>query len=139
MHKMYKKIILCTFISAMMLSSCVMPSSCARNRNEYDIVLPLTPPLTRSAIGYGVISASYIHILESRGESTSLGILRKGTIVKILERRPLVKSGVREMWLLASAPTGTEGEDYSGWLRETELRIYESLAQAQTAAGRLLQ
>jgi hypothetical protein len=114
-------------------------SACNRNRNEYDIELPLTPPLTRSAIGYGVISASYIHILETRGEGgASLGILRKGTIVKILERRPLVKGGIRETWLLASVPNAL-GENYSGWLRENELRIYESLAQAQTAAGKLLQ
>jgi hypothetical protein len=123
---------------------CVMAaSSCSRYRNDSEIVLPETPPLTRSAIGYGVISSSYIHILESRGEgSVSLGILRKGTIVKIIERRPLVIKGTREMWLLASAPE-SQGEDFtdnfSGWMPENQLRIYDSLAQAETAAVSMLQ
>jgi hypothetical protein len=122
----------------------MMTASCSRNRNDSEIVLPVTPPLTRQAIGYGVINSSYIHILESRGEgNVSLGILRKGTIVKIIERRPLViKGGTREMWLLASAPE-SQGENFaenvSGWMPEHDLRIYESLSQAETAAGRLLQ
>ncbi|MDR1148301.1 MAG: hypothetical protein LBK66_06675 [Spirochaetaceae bacterium] len=103
-------------------------SSCERNSSEEDIVLPVTPPLSRSVIGYGVVNANYTRILDQQGdEGKSIGFLRKGQIVEILERRPIVVDEKAEMWVRASGL-------YTGWLKENELRVYPAKSQALTAS-----
>lgn len=103
-------------------------SSCRRNSFENEIVLPLTRPLSRYIIGYGVVSANYTHILDKQGDNgRSIGFLRKGSIVEILERRPVMRGDKAEIWVFASG-------NYKGWLKEDELRIYSSKAQARTAS-----
>jgi hypothetical protein len=112
----------------------VLLVSCSRKAPEDEIIPLSAPPLSRSIIGYGVVNSSYAHILDKRGDvGRPVGILRKGAIVEVLERRPLVSGGKAESWILASS-TG-----YSGWLHENELNIYDSKAQASTASGSLLQ
>jgi hypothetical protein len=106
---------------------CIL-SSCKRNISENDIVLPATPPLSRSVIGYGVVSGNYTRILDKPGDDgNSIGFIRKGSIIKILERRPVVKDEKAETWVFASG-------SYIGWLKENELRVYTSMAQALTAS-----
>jgi hypothetical protein len=108
---------------------CLLLSSCGKAPTENAIVLPETPPLSRAFIGYGVINANYTHILAKIGdESSALGFLRKGSIVEVLERRSVAEGNAVEYWVFAAA------ENYSGWLRESELRVYASSAQALTAA-----
>jgi hypothetical protein len=103
-------------------------SSCKRSSFEDEIVLPLTRPLSRYVIGYGVVNANYTHILDKQGENgKSIGFLRRGSIVEILERRPVVRGDKAEIWVFASG-------NYRGWLKENELRIYPSKAQALTAS-----
>jgi hypothetical protein len=103
--------------------------SCSRKAPEDEIIPRSAPPLSRSIIGYGVVNSSYAHILDKRGgDGKTAGILRKGAIVEVLERRPLVTDGRVESWILASN-TG-----YTGWLRENELNIYDSKVQAETAS-----
>jgi hypothetical protein len=69
-------------------------------------------------------------VVDEPGSGVSLGYLRSGSIVRVLERRALnTKDGV-ESWVLA------EG-DYRGWFREAAARIYDNEAQAETAAGLL--
>ncbi|MDR0663429.1 MAG: hypothetical protein LBF80_05050 [Spirochaetaceae bacterium] len=105
-----------------------MLSFCKRTSPEDEIILPVTPPLSRSVIGYGVINANYTRVMDKLGdEGNSIGFLRKGSIVEILERRPVVMDEKAETWILASG-------SYTGWLRENELRIYSSKAQALTAS-----
>jgi hypothetical protein len=103
-------------------------SSCKRAIPEDEIVLPATPPLSRSVIGYGVVNANYTSVMDKLGDGGySVGFLRKGSIVEILERRPVVKGEKAETWVLASG-------SYTGWLKENELRVYQSRAQALTAS-----
>ncbi|MDR2444897.1 MAG: hypothetical protein LBD44_03030 [Spirochaetaceae bacterium] len=103
-------------------------STCKRNSFEDEIVLPLTRPLSRYVIGYGVVNANYTHILDKQGDDgKSIGFLRRGAVVEILERRPVLRSDKAEIWVLASG-------SYKGWLKESELRVYPSRAQAQTAS-----
>lgn len=107
----------------------LISASCLRRSAADAIQLAPTPPLSRTIIGYGVIDASYTHVLDRRDESGEpLGLLRKGSIVEILERRPVVKDGKAESWVFTM---GT----YAGWLREDKLKVYDSRAQAETAAG----
>jgi hypothetical protein len=111
----------------------LMLFSCSRRRLDAEIIPPATPPLSRSIIGYGVISGAYTHVMDKKGGAIEVGLLRKGAIVEVLERRPVVTEGVAESWVLAS------GDNYSGWVREKEVTIYNSRSQAKTAAGLILQ
>jgi hypothetical protein len=118
----------CTFAAL----SPVFLSACTRKSSEEEIVLPVTSPLSRSVIGYGVVNANYTRILDQRGEEgKSIGFLRKGQIVEIQERRPVVIGETAEMWLLVSG-------DYTGWLKENELRVYPSKPQAITASESII-
>jgi uncharacterized lipoprotein YajG len=102
--------------------------ACTKDSGEITITPPPTYPLSRSVIGYGVISVSYTHVVDApdKGE-ISLGYLRRGSIVRILERRSVNNQGTMESWVLV------EG-NYRGWLRETVVDIYDLEAQAGTAA-----
>jgi hypothetical protein len=102
--------------------------SCTRGSESIAMIPPLTPPLSRNFLGYGVISVTYIQVLNEpvRG-AESLGYLRRGSLVRVLERKMVAHQGVFESWILA------EG-NYRGWLRENEVRIYNNEAQAKTAS-----
>ena len=118
-------------IYPILFAACILAlsaSNCKRYSFEDEIVLPLTRPLSRYVIGYGVVNVNYTHILDKQGDSgKSIGFLRRGAIVEILERRPVVRGDKAEIWVLASG-------SYKGWLNETELRVYPSKVQAQTAS-----
>jgi hypothetical protein len=89
--------------------------------------------LSRTVIGYGVISASYTHVTaEPDQASLSLGYLRKGATVEVLERRSVNHGETAESWVFV------EGS-YRGWLREDVIQVYDHEAQAQTAAETLIQ
>ncbi|MDR2797843.1 MAG: hypothetical protein LBB80_05825 [Treponema sp.] len=100
--------------------------SCTRTTHEVTIIPPPTYPLSRSVIGYGVVNVSYTHVVHEPGqEGVSLGYLRRGSVVRILERRLAAKTS--ESWVLIDG-------NYRGWLRETVVDIYGLEAQAKTAA-----
>lgn len=112
---------------------CISLAACARRHPSDEVIPPLTSPLSRPVIGYGVISSSYTHVLDKRGDDgTALGLLRRGSIVEILERRPVVRGDKAESWVFASG-------NFSGWLREEEVRVYSSRSQAETDSGMLRQ
>ena len=89
---------------------------------------PVTSPLSRQYIGYGVVNVSYTRVTAEPEESSdSPGHLRRGSVVSIHERR-LVKHGEKtETWVLVEGTC-------RGWLRETLLDIYDNELQAQTAS-----
>ncbi|MDR3168123.1 MAG: hypothetical protein LBT93_09270 [Treponema sp.] len=110
------------------LAICLVFLSCTRSADEIPLLPPPTHPLSRSLIGYGVISASYTHVVDipdPRG--LSLGYLRRGSVVPVLERKYINNQGTTESWVLVDG-------NYRGWLREREIDIYDNKAQAQTAA-----
>jgi hypothetical protein len=102
--------------------------ACNVKTAEDPVIPPVTSPLSRDYIGYGVITASFTHYKEEPSESgDTLGYLRRGTLVKII-RRQWVKSGdVQLTWVL------TEGKQ-QGWLNEKDMDIYDSESKAKTAA-----
>jgi len=123
-------------LSQLSVFSCLFPVlfclltffSCTRNREEAPVIPPLTSPLTRDYIGYGVITASFTHINEDPAEnSASLGYLRRGTLVKIIRRQVIRTPGGFVSWVL------TDGEQ-QGWLREDVMDIYNNESQARTAS-----
>ncbi|MDR1908485.1 MAG: hypothetical protein LBQ35_01030 [Spirochaetaceae bacterium] len=97
---------------------------------------PPTPPLSRPVIGYGVISVSYTHVTaEPDPAGLSLGYLRQGAIVEVVERRSVSRDGAAEFWVFVS-PRAGEGA-YRGWLPASLVQIYDNLSQAETAARSL--
>ncbi|GHT73383.1 hypothetical protein FACS1894124_1670 [Spirochaetia bacterium] len=107
--------------------------SCDKESRELAIVPPVTPPLSRSVIGYGVISVSYTHVVAEPNQSgLSLGYLRKGSIVEVLQRRLVNRGGSGEAWVFV------EGS-YRGWLREDVIQVYDNEGRARTAAESLSQ
>jgi hypothetical protein len=107
--------------------------SCAGKQDEIPALPPPTPVLSRSVIGYGVISVSYTHVAAEPGQAgVSQGYLRKSSIVRVLERRSVSREGRGEFWVLV------EGA-YRGWVREDVIRVYDNKAQAETAAEAMVQ
>jgi mannose-6-phosphate isomerase-like protein (cupin superfamily) len=93
------------------------------------MIPPPTPPLSRPFIGYGVIDVSYTHVVaEPNQAGFSLGYLRKGSVVEVLERRQVTHGGIVESWVFVSGI-------YQGWLKEDVIQVYDNPAQAQTASA----
>lgn len=101
--------------------------SCLPGEREIPLP-PETSLLSRQALGYGVVTASYIRALsEPGGDGVSLGYAREGVIVTVVERRLIRTEDRTEYWVLVEDGT-------TGWLPETALDIYPSEAKARTAA-----
>ncbi|MDR1868119.1 MAG: hypothetical protein LBQ77_07635 [Treponema sp.] len=98
-------------------------SACTRSLSLPTLELSPTYPLSRTAVGYGVILASYANVVEQPGEAP-VRYLRRGSSVKLSERRTLVTQNSTELWL--------EIED-GGWIREDAVALYDSEEQMQTA------
>lgn len=110
---------------------CATTVSCNKTSKSIEIVPPSAPPLSRTVIGYGILTNSYTHILnQPHPEAVSLGYLRKGSIVPVLERKMIEHNNKTESWVFVK---GT----YEGWLKEEAVVIYENEAQAKTAAESL--
>jgi hypothetical protein len=106
----------------------ILFGSCKRAPEVLSLAPPPTPPLSRSVIGYGVISSSYTQVLnEPSPESVSLGYLRRGAVVEILERRIVNFRETPEPWIRVN-------QVYRGWIKEEGVQIYVNEAQAMTAS-----
>jgi hypothetical protein len=85
-----------------------------------------------------VVNVSFTHLLdESSSAGVSLGYLRRGTVVRITERRHVVSRGVEETWVFVEGNYQGSGSVSSGWLPETALLIYDSESRANTASRTL--
>ena len=92
------------------------------------MIPPPTSPLSQAHIGYGVVNVSYTRVsLMPDEDSVSPGYLRRGSVIRITERRMQKNEEKSESWVFV------EGS-FSGWLRESLVDIYENEAQAQTAS-----
>ncbi|MFP3043015.1 hypothetical protein LQZ19_14465 [Treponema primitia] len=113
------------------LTLVILLGACKHGSEEMPLIPPVTPPLSRSVIGYGVISSSYTHVQnEPAPESVSLGYLRRGSVAEILERRIITTRGAPEAWIRVNTT-------YRGWIKEADVQIYDNEAQAMTASESL--
>jgi hypothetical protein len=110
--------------------------SCTGNDEEPPLNPPPTNPLGRAFIGYGVVNASFTHVSEEpEQDGLSLGYLRRGSLVKILERRSVTGRSRSEAWLLISAAyQGASDSLIQGWLREALVDVYDNESRARTAS-----
>ena len=118
----------------------IASASCRRGSEELPVVPPETHPLAREYIGFGVVNISFAHLLdESSSTAVSLGYLRRGTVVRIIERRVIVSSGGEETWVFVEGNYQGPGSVSNGWLPETTLVIYDSESRANTASRTMSQ
>jgi len=108
---------------------------CSRSAGELPVIPPPTHPLVRDYIGYGVVTVSFTHLLSEPGLSgISIGYLRQGTVVRIIERRAVTSKGKTASWVLAEGNYEGTGAPSQGWLEETTVAVYENESMAQTAS-----
>lgn len=115
-------------------------SACRRSSEELPVLPPITHPLVRDYIGYGVVNASFTHLLSEPGPGgVSRGYIRRGTVVRILERRPIAAGRNSESWILVegnyqSSRTQSSQALSPGWLQETTVEVYDNESRAITAS-----
>jgi hypothetical protein len=119
--------------SLFILALAVLLLSCSE-KEEIQLVPPATPPLSRGEVGYGVVSVSYTHVADQPG-GLSLGYLRRGSVVRVMERRAGPAEGA---WVLVEG-RGDLSLESPGWIPETLIDVYPTEAQARTASESLLQ
>ena len=110
--------------------------SCFRNSEDILLVPPATNPLSREFIAYGVVNVSFLHVLsEPLDEDTSLGFLRRRSLVRITERRSIRNRGDTETWVRIDTNFSfDQGTDIQGWIPESTINVFNSEAQAITAS-----
>jgi hypothetical protein len=111
------------------LALCAVLTSCGGWKKETSVIIPpATSPLSRDVIGFGVINVSYTHVAAGPEEGgASQGYLRRGSLVRVIERRTVKKAAVSESWVLIEGGS-------RGWLREKLVDIYDNEGRAKTAA-----
>ena len=106
---------------------CLLFCACNGKQDE-NIIPPLTSPLSGNSIGFGVIKTSFTHVIaEPKENSASLGYLRRGALVRVVERRIVNDSGGSQSWVMVDT-------EQKGWLREEVMDIYDNESRAKTAA-----
>jgi len=106
--------------------------ACAANKEESPVIPPVTSPLSRDYIGFGVIKDSFTHVmLDPAEDSLSTGYLRRGSLVRVLRRQTVRTQSSFVSWVLIE-------EDEQGWLKEDVMDIYDSESQARTAAESMI-
>lgn len=106
--------------------------ACANRKEDASVIPPVTSPLSRDYIGYGVITASFTHITsEPSQDSASIGYLRRGAIARIKTRQAVRTAGSFAFWVQLDGPQ-------TGWLKEEVMDIYDTESQARTASESLL-
>jgi len=111
-------------------------ASCDRKKEDIPSAPPVTSPLSREYIGYGVITASFTHITaDPVDDSPSIGYLRRGSLVRIVKRQTIKTQNVFVKWVLTDG--SSEDTEAAGWLKEEVMDIYDNERQARTASESL--
>ena len=110
-------------------------TACRRSTEELPVSPPATHPLAREFIGFAVVNASFAHLFNEPGpQGQSLSYLRRGTVLRVLERRMVTNRGNLESWLLAEANYQEGASVSQGWLPEATIEFFTAEAQAHTAS-----
>jgi len=110
---------------------------CDRKNEDGPVIPPVTSPLSREYIGFGVITASFTHITADPVDgSPSIGYLRRGSLVRIIKRQTIKTDNIFVSWVLTD---GTADDiNTGGWLKEEVMDIYDNESQARTASETVL-
>jgi len=118
----------------------VFTFSCSRSSEEQPVMPPATHPLAREYIGYGVVNVSFANLLsENDPKAVSQGYIRRGTVVRIIERSRINIRGNMESWVLGESNYQSQSAVSRGWLQESALLIFDNESQAITASKAMIQ
>lgn len=121
----------CVFAALVLLAA----ASCSRF-GESSLKLQANPPLS-GGLGWAVVKGAYVRLKESPSDAAKdLDHLRRGGLFR-LDARERGQSGGESsakgddagLWY------GLESEGIKGWVRDSELDVYASKAQAEKAAS----
>ncbi len=131
-RKIYKLPAQAFFIAVLILAA-LGAASCTRMGGS---ALKLqTNPILTGGIGWAVVKDAYVRLKEGPSDSTrDLDHLRRGGVLRLDAR----KFGTSDDPTTPDEPEiwyGVESEGAKGWVKESELDIYDSRAQAETAAA----
>lgn len=108
---------------------------------------PETPLFLKEGVGYGVVNASFANVLrDPRDNAASMGLIRKGSVVVVVERRAIPvegdPNGEARLWVFVEMQTAqgdfAETRQVTGWLPGESMDFYTSLSQAETASAMML-
>jgi len=117
-----------TLSQLLVLFGLITLCACGAKKEEIPVIPPLTSPLSRDYICFGVVTSSFTHLTDEPSQnSRDIGYLRRGSLVKIVRRRTIKTDSGFTSWVF------TDGAQ-QGWLREDVMDIYESEDQAKTAS-----
>jgi hypothetical protein len=121
--------------------------SCRAKVPESPLLPPETPLFVYGGVGYGVVNVSFALVLGELppAPSESSGIIRKGGVVRVIERRSVPAAeetapAVRIWALVEARGSGTmpggapRGGLVRGWLPDESIDFYENLPKAETAS-----
>jgi hypothetical protein len=120
-------------LGQLVIISCFLLMACTAKNDEkgspvIQVIPPVTSPLSRDYIGFGVITASFTHVTADPFDgSSSLGYLRRGTLVRVLRRQTIKTNNDFMTWIFIDGPV-------QGWLKEEVVAIYDNESQAITAS-----
>jgi len=114
-------------------------AGCRRASQEAPVMPPATHPLARQHIGYGVVNVSFTHLLSEPGHAgISQGHLRRGSVLRIIERRQVIVQGNSQSWVLAEENYSPPASPSRGWLQESTLEIFDRESRANTASRAMI-
>lgn len=114
---------------ASILAMLALLGACSNGTSRV-VDVPATPILSRS-LGWAVVESSYAQVYDSPGSSSIvLGYYRRGVIVPVEERRLERSKNDSVRWVRNEGAT-------PGWIKESDIRLFDSEAKAQTASGNL--
>jgi hypothetical protein len=100
-------------IFAAVVAAGFLAVSCRVKMPEDALLPPETPLFVREGVGYGVVNVSFAHVLERLPPvvSGSAGLIRKGSVVTVVERRAVAAAGDSgtRLWVFVEARS-REGE-----------------------------
>jgi hypothetical protein len=135
-----KYFVVCIQLSFFLPLVIALTISCTRSSEEQPVMPPATHPLARAYIGYGVVNVSFTNLLsENSLNAVSQGYVRRGTIVRIIERAQVKIKGKIESWILVESNYQVSDTSSRGWLQESALLIFDSESQANTASKTMSQ
>lgn len=121
------------FFTLFLLAAFSSTTSCSRT-GEGSLKLQANPILS-GGLGWAVVKEAYVRLKEGPTDSSrDVDHLRRGLIFK-LDAREMGSQGGTAKNADPAIWYGIESEGVKGWVRDSELDIYASRAQAEKAAA----
>ena len=104
-----------------------LAAACAPEEERLSLEVPPTPVLTSDS-AWGVVNVPYQKVHDRRDAASGVdGLLREGDLVEVVSK--VGAEDGRSYWLEVAFSEGR------GWIPDAALDVYDSRAQAETAAA----